>query len=44
VRDDGTDAWFAIPEFVSEPRDLEAMARIVIAAYERWKNRQGVGG
>ena len=44
VRDDGTDAWFAIPEFVSEPRDLEAMAHIVIGACERWENRQGVGG
>jgi hypothetical protein len=44
VRDDGTDVWFAIPEFVSEPRDLEAMAHIVIAACERWENREGVGG
>ncbi len=43
VRDDGTAATFTIPEFVSEPRDLEEIARIVIAAYERWENRQGVG-
>ena len=44
VRDDGTTAAFTIPEFVNEPRDLEAIARIVIAACERWENRQGVGG
>jgi hypothetical protein len=44
VRDDGTTAAFTIPEFVNEPRDLEAIARVVIAACERWENRQGVGG
>jgi hypothetical protein len=44
VRDDGTEAAFTVPEFVSEPRDLEEIARIVIAACERWENRQGVGG
>jgi hypothetical protein len=44
VRDDGTAAAFTIPEFVSEPGDLQAIARIVIAACERWENRQGVGG
>ena len=44
VRDDGTTTAFTIPEFVSEPRDLEEIAHIVIAACERWENRQGVGG
>jgi hypothetical protein len=44
VRDDGTAAAFTIPDFVNEPRDLEAISRIVIAARERWENRQGVGG
>jgi hypothetical protein len=44
VRDDGTAATFTVPEFVSEPRDLGAIACIVIAACERWENRQGVGG
>ena len=44
VRDDATAAAFTIPEFVSEPRDLDAIAHIVIAACERWENRQGVGG
>lgn len=44
VRDDGATAAFTIPEFVSEPGDLQAIARIVIAAWERWENRQGVGG
>jgi hypothetical protein len=44
VRDDGTAAAFTIPEFVSEPRDLAAIAHIVIAACERWEDRQGVGG
>ena len=44
VRDDGTTAAFTIPEFVSEPSDLGEIARIVIAACERWENRQGVGG
>ena len=44
VRDDGTAAAFTIPEFVSEPGDLQAIAHIVIAACERWENRQGVGG
>jgi hypothetical protein len=29
---------------VSEPRDLQEIAHIVIAACERWENRQGVGG
>lgn len=44
VRADATTAAFAIPEFVSEPRDIGAIARIVIAACERWEHRQGVGG
>ena len=44
VRDDGTAAAFSVPEFVSEPGDLRAIAHIVIAACERWENRQGVGG
>ena len=44
VRDDGTTAAFTIPEFVSEPGDLQAIAHIVIAACERWENREGVGG
>ena len=44
VRADGTATAFTIPEFVSEPRDIDAIARIVIAACERWESRQGVGG
>jgi hypothetical protein len=44
VRDDGTTAAFTVPDFVSEPQDLQAIAEIVIAACERWENRQGVGG
>ncbi len=44
VRDDGRAASFTIPEFVSEPRDLQEIACIVIAACERWEDRQGVGG
>ena len=44
VRDDGTTAEFTVPELVSEPRDLQEIAHIVIAACERWENRQGVGG
>lgn len=44
VRDDGKTAAFTIPEFVSEPGDLQAIAHIVIAACERWENREGVGG
>ena len=44
VRDDGTVAAFTVPDFVSEPRDLGEIAHIVIAAHERWQNRQGVGG
>jgi len=44
VRDDGTAATFTVPEFVSEPRDLAEISRIVIAACERWEKRQGVGG
>jgi hypothetical protein len=44
VRDDGKATSFTIPEFVSEPHDLQEIARIVIAACERWENRQGVGG
>jgi hypothetical protein len=44
VRDDGTVAAYTLPEFVSDPADLEAVARIVINARERWENRQGVGG
>jgi hypothetical protein len=44
VRDDGVSAAFSVPEFVSEPGDLRAIAHIVIAACERWEKRQGVGG
>jgi hypothetical protein len=44
LRDDGAAAVFSVPEFVSEPADLRAIAQIVIASYERWENRQGVGG
>lgn len=44
VRDDGKPAAFTVPDFVSEPRDLQGIAEIVIAACERWENRQGVGG
>jgi hypothetical protein len=44
VRDDGTAAAFSVPDFVSEPADLRAIAQIVIAACERWERRQGVGG
>ena len=44
VRNDGTTAEFTVPELVSEPHDLQEIARIVIAAAERWENRQGVGG
>ena len=44
VRDDGTAAEFTVPELVSEPHDLQEIAHIVIAACERWENRQGVGG
>jgi hypothetical protein len=44
ARDDGRAAAFSVPEFVSEPLDLRAIALIVIDACERWENRQGVGG
>ena len=44
VRHDGTVASFTIPEFVNDPSDLQAIAHIVIAACERWQDRQGVGG
>ena len=44
VRDAGGAAAFTVPEFVSEPRDLAEISRIVIAACERWEKRQGVGG
>lgn len=44
VRDDGRSIAFTTPDFVSEPRDLEAISHIVITACERWENRQGVGG
>ncbi len=44
VRDDGTTAEFSVPAFVNEPADLRAIAHVVIAACERWENRQGVGG
>ena len=44
VRADGTASAFTVPEFVSEPRDLDEIARIVISACERWENREGVGG
>lgn len=43
VREDGTEAAFTVPDFVSEPADLDAIARIVTAACERWEDRQGVG-
>lgn len=44
VRDDGREVAFTVPELVSEPADLRAIAHIVVAACERWEDRQGVGG
>jgi hypothetical protein len=44
VREDGTSATVKLPDFVNEPRDIQAIAQIVIAARERWEDREGVGG
>lgn len=44
VRQDGEQATFKVPDFLSEPQDINRIALIVIAARERWEDREGVGG
>lgn len=42
-RDDGTSVQFTVPEFVSDPEDLRAVAAVVIGALEKWEKVEGLG-
>lgn len=42
-RDDGTSTEFTVPEFVSDPEDVRAIAAIVIGALEKWEKVEGLG-
>jgi hypothetical protein len=42
-RDDGKSTEFTVPEFVSDPEDLRAIAAIVIGAVEKWEQVKGLG-
>jgi hypothetical protein len=43
VRDDGAEAEFSVPDFVNDPEDLRQIALVVIGAYEKWGDVQGLG-
>ncbi len=44
VRDDEEEAAeFTVPKFVEDPDDLREIARVVIAAFEKWEAAQGLG-
>ena len=42
-RDDGKSAEFTVPDFVSDPEDLRAIAGIVTGALEKWEQVKGLG-
>ncbi|MBV9339162.1 MAG: hypothetical protein JO243_25010 [Solirubrobacterales bacterium] len=42
-RDDGKAAEFTVPDFVSDPEDLRAIAGIVTSALEKWEQVKGLG-
>lgn len=44
LREDGKSAEFAVPDFVNDPEDLRQIALVVIGAFEKWGDVQGVGG
>lgn len=43
VRDDGESAEFTVPKFVEGPDDLRSIASVVITAFEKWEEVQGLG-
>jgi hypothetical protein len=43
ARDDGGSAEFTVPKFVEDPEDLRSIAKVVIAAFEKWEAAQGLG-
>jgi hypothetical protein len=43
VRKDGESVEFTAPMFVEHPDDLRRIARVVIAAFEKWEAVQGLG-
>jgi hypothetical protein len=44
AREDGATAEFLVPDFVNDPEDIRAIALVVIGAYEKWGDVQGLGG
>ena len=43
VREDGESAEFTLPKFVEDPDDLRAIASVVIEAFGKWEDVQGLG-
>jgi hypothetical protein len=43
LRDDGKSAEFSVPDFVNDPEDLRQIALVVIGAFEKWGDVQGLG-
>jgi hypothetical protein len=43
VRDDGESAEFTVPKYVEDPDDLRSIASVVIGAFEKWEEVQGLG-
>jgi hypothetical protein len=43
IRDDRESAEFTVPKFVEDPEDLRSIASVVIAAFEKWEEVQGLG-
>jgi hypothetical protein len=44
VRDAGGSTEFNVPDFVNDPEDIREIALIVIGAWEKWKDVEGLGG
>lgn len=44
VREDDGSAEFTVPKFVEDPEDLRSIASVVITAFEKWEEVQGLGG
>jgi hypothetical protein len=42
-RVDGKSAEFTVPDFVSDPEDLRAIAAIVAGAVDKWERVKGLG-
>jgi hypothetical protein len=44
VREDEESTEFTVPKFVEDPEDLRSIASVVITAFEKWQEVQGLGG